>query len=265
MNKDDDIKISIVTVVKNGMPFVVDTIQSVLSQNYKFIEYIFIDSASIDGTTEYALNYKDKIAKIVSEKDAGISDAFNKGISLASGDYIMFLNADDKLYNQDSISCLVAYAKDRCYPTFLYGDCEVLQRSTGLRKYIASIDYRRVSILKGIMPPHPSMIAHKSYFDRFGRFDLDYKIAMDFEWFIRGLNTSNIVHVPVIITSVRDGGVSTKNQKKAILEIISALKKNNYLSSNHKIIFLWTYFLASYMVRIILTKLHIYKFIKKSN
>ena len=87
---------------------------------------------------------------------------------------------------------------------------------------------------------------------------------MDFEWFIRGIKASSIVHVPTIITSVRDGGISTRSQIKVISEIISALKKNRYLPSIFTLITLWLYFLTSYMTRVILTKLRIYKFIKKT-
>ncbi len=257
-------KVSVITIVKNGMPFVAETIQSVINQDYEFIEYIVIDSVSTDGTVEYALSCKDKIIKLVSENDAGIADAFNKGLGLVSGDYIMFLNADDKFYKVDAISSLVSHAESNGYPTFLYGDCEVLDRNTGHKKYIASIKFKLDGLLKGLMPPHPSMLVHKSYFEKYGNFDSSFKIAMDSEWFIRGIKYSNIVHVPIIITSVRDGGISTRNQIKVISEIIAALKKNCYLPSVFTLITLWLYFLTSYMLRVILTKLRIYKFIKKT-
>jgi glycosyltransferase involved in cell wall biosynthesis len=256
--------VSVITIVKNGMPFVAETIQSVINQDYESIEYIVIDSVSNDGTVEYVLSYKDKVTKFVSEKDLGIADAFNKGLGLASGDYIMFLNADDKFYKADVISSLASHAERNGYPTFLYGDCEVLGRNTGNKKYIASIKFNLDGLLKGLMPPHPSMLVHKSYFKKYGNFDLSFKIAMDFEWFIRGIKSSSIIHVPSIISSVRDGGISTRSQIKVISEIILALKKNRYLPSNFRLITLWLYFLSSYMTRLILTKLRIYKLIKKT-
>jgi len=258
------LKVSVITIVKNGMPFVAETIQSVINQDYESIEYIVIDSVSNDGTVEYVLSYKDKVTKFLSEKDFGIADAFNKGLRLASGDYIMFLNADDKFYKTDVISSLVSHAERNGHPTFLYGDCAVLDRNTGHKKYIASIKFKLDSLLKGQMPPHPSMFVHKSYFKKYGNFDSSFKIAMDFEWFIRGIKSSSIIHVPSIITSVRDGGISTRSQIKVISEIISALKKNRYLPSKFTLIILWLYFLSSYMSRLILTKLRIYKFIKKT-
>ena len=257
-------KVTVITVVKNGMPFVVETIQSIVNQDYQFIEYIVIDSLSTDGTHEYTLSCKDKITKLVCENDSGISDAFNKGLSLASGDYIMFINADDKLYKNNVVTSLITHARNNGYPTFLYGDCEVLDRNTGHRKYVASIKFKSDGLLRGRMPPHPSMLIHKNYFKKYGNFDLNFKIAMDFEWFIRGIKSSTIVHVPLIISSVRDGGISTRNQIKVIYEIILALKKNYYLLSIFKLITLWAYFITSYLSRIILTKLRIYKFIKKT-
>lgn len=257
-------KVSVITIVKNGMPYVAETIQSVINQDYEFIEYIVIDSVSTDGTVECVLSYKDKVTKFVSENDFGIADAFNKGLRLASGDYIMFLNADDKLYKADVISSLASHAERNGYPTFLYGDCEVLDRNTDQKKYIASINFKLDGLLKGLMPPHPSMLVHKSYFKKHGNFDLSFKIAMDFEWFVRGIKSSSIVHVPSIITSVRDGGISTRSQIKVISEIIGALKKNRYFSSVFKFFGLWLYFLSRYISRVILTKLCIYKFIKKT-
>jgi len=263
-NKTTHLKISIITIVKNGMPFITETINSVLSQEYDNIEYIVIDSVSSDGTTEFLKQNSNKIDKLIVEQDKGIADAFNKGLGLSSGDYIIFLNADDKFYKADAISSLISHLESNGYPTFLYGDCEVLDRNTDHKKYIASIKFKLEGLLKGLMPPHPSMLVHKSYFEKYGNFDLSFKIAMDFEWFIRGINFSSIVHVPLIITSVRDGGISTRSQIKVISEIITALKKNRYLPSVFTMITLWLYFLTSYMSRLILTKLRIYKYIKKT-
>jgi len=264
MTKKNNFKLSIITIVKNGMPFIVETVNSVCNQGYELIEYIVVDAVSTDGTVEFLRDNKHKFSKLIVDKDNGIADAFNKGLGLVSGDYIMFLNADDKFYKPDTISTLVSNLERNGYPTFLYGDCEVLDRNTAHKKYIASIKFKLDGLLKGLMPPHPSMLVHKSYFEKHGNFDLSFKIAMDFEWFIRGIKSSSIIHVPIIITSVRDGGISTRSQIKVISEIISALKKNRYLPSNFTLITLWLYFLSSYMSRVILTKLHIYKFIKKT-
>jgi len=264
MTKKNNFKLSIITIVKNGMPFIVETVNSVCNQDYELIEYIVVDAVSTDGTVEFLRDNKHKFSKLIVEKDNGIADAFNKGLSKASGDYIMFLNADDKLYGTNSISSLMSSFGVNKPPTFLYGDCIVIDRSTNLKRYMASIDFHVADILRGVMPPHPSMCTHRSYFKRYGNFDPTFKIAMDFEWFIRGIKASSIVHVPTIITSVRDGGISTRSQIKVISEIISALKKNRYLPSIFTLITLWLYFLTSYMTRVILTKLRIYKFIKKT-
>jgi glycosyltransferase involved in cell wall biosynthesis len=227
-------KISIITIVRNGFPFVEQTIKSVLAQTYKNIEYIVIDGVSTDGTQNSIEQFIKGGARIIylSEPDKGISDAFNKGITLATGDYILFLNSDDALASENIIQEVVVEIIRNNYPTFLYGDCDILDRQTSKFLYRGIVTNFPQSILKGAVLPHPSMFTNRKYFDQYGVFDLSYKIAMDFEWMIRGGLAAEIVRAPLLVSLVRNGGLSGRvDQQKVVNEIVLALKKNVLIKS----------------------------------
>jgi len=263
MNSHLPPKISIITIVKNGMPYIIETIKSVQNQNYKNIEYIVIDGESTDGTVDCIKSNQSKIDYFNSEKDNGIADAFNKGLKVASGDYVMFLNADDKLASEHAIELLVNVILENNKPTFVYGDCYVLCRETGSLKYRASINFDLKNIKKGLMPPHPSTLVNINYFQKYGNFDSNFKIAMDFEWFIRGIRDSKVIHSSELITYVRDGGISTKAQMKVITEISKALVKNGFVDSVMQAYLIKLYFITRYMLRLLLVRLGIYEVIRK--
>ena len=230
-NQTRSLKISVITVVRNGMPFVAQTIDSVVNQNYRELEYIVIDGGSTDGTVEVIKSHESKVTKWISEKDDGIADAFNKGLSLATGDYLLYLNSDDALANADVIGEIAEQIVENDYPSLIYGDCDVLDRDSSRPLYRASIQFSKAGMLRGQMLPHPSMFANRHYFEKYGDFDRQFRIAMDYEWLLRGGQQERIVHVPLLVTNVRNGGISTRDQSRVVNEIILALKKNGYLTS----------------------------------
>ncbi len=224
------LEISIITVVRNGLPYIEETLRSVLSQDYPDIEYIVIDGGSTDGTVELIRKYQQKIKYWVSEPDKGISDAFNKGLARAGGDYILFLNADDALANDRVISEIVHQVAENGDPDLIYGDCEVLDRASGESRYITDIDLNLSKFCKGRqMLPHPCLFAHRNYFSKYGNFDIRFRIGMDYEWLLRGIAEARVVHVPLVITRVRDGGVSALNIELAVKELFMALALHGYL------------------------------------
>lgn len=224
-------KISIITIVRNGMPFVSGTIESVIGQHYDRLEYIVIDGGSTDGTLDVIRSQGDRISKWISEPDRGIADAFNKGLALATGDYIQFLNADDALAGPDAVSGMAEKMIESGFPELIYGDCDVLDRDSGKILYRASIGFSPEGLKQGKILPHPSLFAHRSYFERFGEFDTGFRIAMDYEWMLRGAAKVRVVHAPILVTNVRNGGISTVNQARVVNEIIAALKKNHCFGS----------------------------------
>jgi glycosyltransferase involved in cell wall biosynthesis len=252
-------KISVITIVRNGVPFVEQTIDSVLSQSYLNSEYIVIDGGSTDGTLDFIKSRESGITKWVSEKDEGIADAFNKGLSFSTGDYRLFLNSDDFLAGPDVMVDMAAKIVENKFPPLIYGDCDVLDRDSDKVLYRAIIKVSRDGLRRGQMPPHPSLFANRSYFEKYGSFDARFKIAMDYEWLLRGGLKERIVHVPLLVTNVRTGGISTLDQSRAEGEIISALKKNGHISSKWGEIEMRGYFSARSLIKAMLKSMGLYK------
>jgi glycosyltransferase involved in cell wall biosynthesis len=250
--------ISVITIVRNGMPFLEQTINSVLSQCYRNFEYIVIDGGSTDGTVDVIKSRESGITKWVSEKDEGIADAFNKGLSLATGDYILFLNSDDALANPNVLGGMAEKIVENEFPALIYGDCDVLDRSSEQILYRAIIKFFPDGLRRGQMLPHPSLFTKRSYFEKYGAFDTQFKIAMDYEWLLRGGFKQRIVHVPLLVTNVRTGGISTLNQSLVVDEIVLALKKNGYISSRWAELKMRGYFYARSLTRFILNCVGLY-------
>ncbi len=231
-NEKNGLKVSIITIVYNNAGFVEDTIRSVVGQSYSSIEYIIVDGGSTDGTLDVIRKYDQYIAKWISEKDDGIADAFNKGLALATGDYIVCLNSDDMLSDNSRVQVMVDEIIKNDYPCFIYGDFDIVDRDSGNILYRGVVNFTpKGMIKKGEIFPHPCLFTHKDYFKNYGIFDTRFKIAMDYELFMRGIFQVKIVHVPELITTIRGGGVSTFNRPVVIDEIILALEKNGYLRS----------------------------------
>jgi glycosyltransferase involved in cell wall biosynthesis len=244
----DPLKISVITAVRNNREFVRQTIDSVLSQDYAHIEYIVIDGGSHDGTLDIIKAYDGRLAKRISEPDMGIADAFNKGLALSTGDYLLFLNSDDHLASPNAVTRMVRAIEESRYPDLIYGDCDLIERESGRYLYTASIDFSARAFKLGRTLPHPSLFTRRSYFEKHGQFDTHYRIAMDYEFLLRGALASRIEHVRFVVTKVRDGGVST-NSARVVPEIISALRKNRFIRTTMGARALAGYFKSRAMLR----------------
>ena len=226
-------KISIITVVFNGEKFIEKTIKSVLSQTYQNIEYIIIDGGSTDGTVDIIKKYGSKIDLWKSEKDNGIYDAMNKGISLATGEVISLINSDDYYYRNKTIETIMSiFNNDKV--DICYGDCIQVSRNdeTKVIRYWKSKDLTYKNYHYGWYPPHPSFFVTKKMYEKYGTFDTNIKIASDVDLMLRFLNikSTNDIYSPNILVSVRAGGLSNKNftnTMKLNLEIWKSLKKYN--------------------------------------
>jgi glycosyltransferase involved in cell wall biosynthesis len=255
--------VSIVTAVQNGLPFVRDTVKSVLSQDYPAIEYWVIDGLSRDGTVDFIKGVEASLAGWISELDEGISDAFNKGLARARGEYVMFLNSDDALALPSSISTLIAGARAAGWPDVVYGDCDLIDRSNDSVVYRARIDFDSDRFLKFHTIPHPSMLMRRSYFERHGQFDQSFHIAMDYELMLRGVPKVGATRVPVLVTNVRTGGISTGDPMRVIEESIRALRKNGYGISNSRALWIRTVTHVRCIVRRLLEAIGIYRLIHR--
>ncbi|MAG85807.1 MAG: glycosyl transferase [Flavobacteriaceae bacterium] len=214
-------KVSIITVCLNSEQTIEDTILSVKQQEYGNIEHIFVDGGSTDGTIDIINKYNDNGSQIISQKDNGIYDAMNKGLQICSGDITGFLNADDFYADNFAIQRIADTVKlndvDCCY-----GDLEYVAKNNPEKqiRIWRSTPYRDNLFNKGWHPPHPTFFAKKNVFDRLGHFDLNFKIAADYEIMLRFLKRHRIksCHIPQILVKMRAGGRSNRN----LVQIIRA-------------------------------------------
>ncbi|WP_343531528.1 glycosyltransferase family 2 protein [Pedobacter sp.] len=224
-------KISIITVVYNGEQHVRDCIESVLSQTYSNIEYILIDGDSTDGTYRIAQEYKNRLAVLLSEPDKGMYDALNKGISLATGEVIGILNADDMLADKQVVSEIAKKLQstnaDAVYGDLNYVAPENIARI--LRKWRSS-KAKPVDLALGWMPAHPTLYLKAELFKRLGGYQLNYGSAADYELMLRFLYKNRITsaHLPMLMVNMRNGGMSNQSLKHRY-----AAMKNDYAALKH--------------------------------
>ena len=228
-------KISIVTVTYNSASTLRGTIESVLSQTYQDIEYIIVDGLSKDNTMEIIREYEPRFngrMRYVSEKDSGLYDAMNKGIKMATGEVVGIINSDDFYHRQDIIQIVAETMSDK-YVQAVYGDVRFVNPNdlkTTVRYYSSRI-FRPSLFRYGFMPAHPTFFTYKKFFDEFGYYKLNYKIAADYELLVRFLH-SHAVQAKYIKTDfmkMRTGGISTASVKSNIVlnkEIVRACKEN---------------------------------------
>lgn len=212
-------KVSIITVCFNSADTTEDTITSILSQDYENIEYIVVDGGSTDGTLDIVNRYKYHMAKVVSEPDNGVFDAMNKGLKLATGDIVGFLNADDLYANENVIARIVEAIRannvDCCY-----GDLEYVARND-LGKTVRrwkSQAYQNGLFEKGWHPPHPAFFVKRQMYEKYGHFNSKFKIAADYELMLRFLRKHGIksCYIPSVLVRMRIGGKSNKNLSQII-------------------------------------------------
>ena len=212
-------KVSIITVVYNNKNYVEECIKSVLSQTHGDIEYIIIDSESTDGTLDIINKYKDRISRVVSEKDPGHIHAFNKGINLASGEIIGFLHSDD-MYADNNVVYSVVKAFNDSDRDCVYGDLVYVQREDPNKvvRYWRAGEGDRAKIARGWMPPHPSLFIKHDIYKRYGVFNTDFKISADYEIILRFLYMHRIsmCYIHKLCVKMRTGGISNRNILRVI-------------------------------------------------
>lgn len=214
MKEENRPLVSVITVCLNSRKYLEEAIKSLSEQTYLNIEYIILDGGSTDGSIDIFNKYRDKISKIVVEKDNGIFNAMNKGIRLASGDIIYFLNSDDRFYDNQVIEeAVVAFSK-RPETDFIYGNIGVFNPADG----ISCIEKYPQKITKWLFMRktvgHPATFFRSSCFKNAGYFDERYKIAADYEWYLRTLclNKLKTFHIEKNISMFRLGGISTNRK-----------------------------------------------------
>lgn len=190
--------------------------QSVLGQTYKDVEYIIVDGGSDDGTMEIVKEFEPRFEgrlRWVSERDRGIYDAMNKGIRMATGDVVGILNSDDFFAADDILEKVNAEFETYDDIDGVYGDVIYVDNKdvTKIVRRYSSAKFTRKKIIYGMMPAHPSFYAKKSCFEKYGYYNIDYKITADYDMFVRFVWVEDIAmkYIPVDFVVMRTGGASS--------------------------------------------------------
>ena len=225
-------KISIITATYNSSKNIRSAISSLGEQDFSNIEWIVIDGASKDNTVENIKKYYSQPLQILSEKDKGIYDALNKGISLATGDVIGFLHSDDLLASNDILKKIaeIFHQKD---VDGVYGNLQYVTKedTSNIIRHWKSQDFRPSLLKKGWMPAHPTLFLKKEVYEKHGLFNLEYKIAADYDLILKVFSDRSLKfhYLPEVITKMRVGGASNRSIKNILQkssEDFKALKKN---------------------------------------
>ncbi len=218
-------KLSIITVVYNGEEYLEQTIQSVLNQTYKNIEYIIIDGASTDGTIDIIKKHEDKLAYWVSEKDNGIYDAMNKGIDIASGDWINFMNEGDSFYSPDILTDIFNNKNYTSY-NILYGDVETSYGNYKVLHKAGNLS----NLYKSMQFSHQSTFFNTNYHKN-SKYNTEYNLSADYLNIISAYtnNANSLKYLNIPVSIVNTEGISEVNIFKSVQERWKAVK---YIQKN---------------------------------
>ncbi|RZJ63809.1 MAG: glycosyltransferase [Flavobacterium sp.] len=216
-------KLTVITIVYNNVRDIERTINSVLNQTYPKIEYIIIDGKSTDGTLDIIEKYRSKVSKIVSEPDKGIYDAMNKGLALATGDYVLFMNSGDEIFDEHTVQDIFDSAPGA---DIYYGETEMYNdnwQSLGRRRHEAPEQFDWKSFKYGMSISHQAIYIKRSIV---APYDLSYKYSSDIDWIIKAAKkASSIVNVHRYVAKYLVGGMSKKKHRESLKERFNIFTK----------------------------------------
>lgn len=216
-------KLSVITIVYNNVQHIERTMLSVIHQTYSAIEYIIIDGASKDGTLNIIEKYQDHLAHIISEPDKGIYDAMNKGLKLASGDYVLFMNSGDEIFSPETVAKVFAKADDA---DIYYGETELVNESLeslGRRKHKTPEHFTWKSFKYGMNVSHQAIYVKREIAELY---DLDYKLSADIDWVLKAaLKAKKIVNTHIYVAKFLVGGASKQRHLESLKERYRIFKK----------------------------------------
>jgi glycosyltransferase involved in cell wall biosynthesis len=219
--------VSIITVCFNSAGTISDTLDSVMQQSYQEIEHIVIDGGSTDGTLDIIMDKANANSILVSEQDFGIYDAMNKGLKLANGEIIGFLNSDDVLYSSDIIakvaSTIRIFDVDSCYGDLLYVAKDDLDKTI---RFWKSCNHSEELFYRGWIPPHPTCYFKKSVYENYGKFNVSYQLAADFDLLFRFFwkNKISSKYLPEVLVKMRLGGATNRNIRNILYQNIEIIR-----------------------------------------
>lgn len=210
-------KVTVVTPVYNGAETIKDCIESVKMQDYDDIEHLIIDGKSTDSTIDIVKQHN---VQYVSEPDAGIYDAFSKGVRLATGDIVHILNSDDMYATPDVISKMVGFIRDNDLD-LCHGYVEQINSKNIVVKRIGK-ESTKEDLLKKVRVAHPSTFIKKNVYQKFGEYSIGFQIAADHEFLLRVWDKINVGFLPIVTTRMRLGGASNSQVKQSYKESLAA-------------------------------------------
>lgn len=221
-----EIKFSIITICYNAEATLEKTIQSVLSQTYPEVEYIIVDGASKDNTLAIINKYKAQLSKVVSEPDKGLYDAMNKGIGLATGDYLCFLNAGDCFHSSTTLQDAVNTISTDVLPDVIYGETALVDADgtfLRMRRLQTPNVLNWQSFKQGMLVCHQAFWMKRSLAEPY---DLSYRFSSDFDWCIRMMKKSTTLHnTHLTLIDYLNEGITTQNHKASLKERFHIMAK----------------------------------------
>ncbi len=216
--------LSVITIVYNNVRDIERTMLSVLNQTYTGIEYIVVDGLSNDGTFEIIKKYESRITKFISEKDEGIYDAMNKGLALATGDYVIFMNSGDEFFDTDTVAAVFASADDA---DIYYGETEMIDdagQSLGQRRHKAPKQFTWRGFNLGMSISHQAIYIKRSLIEPYDR---KYQLSADIDWIIRAAKKAKkIVNVNRYVAKYLVGGMSKTKHRQSLAERFDIMKRH---------------------------------------
>ncbi len=222
--------LSVITVVYNAAADIERTMHSVLEQTYPHIQYLVIDGASKDGTLDIINRYASSISKIVSEPDKGIYDAMNKGLALATGDYVLFMNAGDEIYDSTTVQRVFESAS---WADVYYGETEMYNmewQSLGRRRHAAPKALKFSSFRYGMSVSHQAIYIRRELADKY---DPKYQLSADIDWILHALKKAKtIINVGGYEAKYMVGGMSKKRHRQSLKERFNIFTRHYGLVPN---------------------------------
>ena len=222
--------LSIITIVYNNVRDIERTMRSVLNQSYPHIEYLVIDGASTDGTKDIIEKYQDQVAAYISEPDKGIYDAMNKGLKLATGDYVLFMNSGDELYDKETVAAVFAAGADA---DIYYGETEMFNEnweSLGQRRHEVPAQFTWKSFKYGMSISHQAIYIKRAITQPY---DLRYRYSADIDWIIKAAKKARkIVNTRRYVAKYLVGGVSKQKHMESLKERFHIFSKHYGLLPN---------------------------------
>lgn len=216
-------KVSIITIVYNNVRDIAYTLSSVANQTYPNIEYIVVDGASTDGTLEVIRSYAERIDVLISEKDRGIYDAMNKGLAMATGDYVLFLNSGDELFENTTIEKVVKVGQGA---DIIYGETKLVDENRqiiGDRRHKTPEHFDWKSFRYGMNICHQAIYIKRSLVEAY---DTQYQLSADIDWVIRAAKKARTtVNAQCYVTKYLVGGMSQTRHRQSLKERYEIFKK----------------------------------------